>query len=915
MSRILALPALALLLSCASPGPATRDSTADPSSLQEAAPGLFVARLGALRAELSADGLLASRGNGELRLRFAAWGREGLEQPVSQVEPLWGGCIAGSPRLPAEGCLQRVELLHPGLTEYWQPAAGGLEQGWKVEQSPAGSGLLAFQVQITGAIHHELEADALGARLLDSSGRSWRYAGLRAWDARGESLPAWMQRSSSGLVILVDDLGAVYPLTVDPTLSESSKLLASDGASYEYYGWSVSGAGDVNADGFGDVIVGAREDDEMGSESGAAYLYLGSPSGIDASTETKLLASDGESGDSLGSSVSSAGDVNGDGYDDLLVGAYRDDDFGSMSGSTYVYLGSSGGVDASSETKLLPTDGAAGDYFGVSVSGAGDVNGDGYDDIVVGAHQDDDNRDDSGSAYLFLGSGGGVDASSETKLLPSDGAEDDYFGRSVSGAGDVNADGFADLIVGAYRDEDAGTSSGSAYLYLGSISGIDPRTETKLTASDAAESDRFGISVSAAGDVNDDGYDDIVVGAYGDHEEDDDSGSAYLYLGSPSGIDLSSEAKLTASDGDSENYFGYSVSGAGDVNGDGYEDVMVGAYKDDHNGTDSGSAYLYLGSSTGIDPSSETKLLASDGSYYDKFGVSVSGAGDVDGDGYDDVIVGAVEDDDMGSDAGAAYLFHGFCTNVWYADSDGDGFGDPTDTSCSVASGYVVDDTDCDDGDGAINPAASEICDAVDNDCDGLVDDDDDSLDSSTWSAWYADQDSDGYGDPSDTIAACDPPTGYVDNGDDCDDADATVSPAAEELCNELDDDCDDTVDEGDATDAATWYGDGDGDGFTDAELSVAACEPPSGYAEASDEPDCDDSDSSVHPGAEEIADDGIDQDCDGADLQSEPGDSGDKGEGRGCASGAPAGAAWLPLALLGLVLAGPRRLRVGPYG
>ncbi len=137
------------------------------------------------------------------------------------------------------------------------------------------------------------------------------------------------------------------------------------------------------------------------------------------------------------------------------------------------------------------------------------------------------------------------------------------------------------------------------------------------------------------------------------------------------------------------------------------------------------------------------------------------------------------------------------------------------------------------------------------------------------------------------------------------------MNPGVGELCDGLDDDRDDTVDEGGATDAATWYADSDGDGFTDAEDPVAACEAPSGYAEATSEPGCDDRDSSVYPGAEEAAGDGIDQDCDGADLQSEPGDSGDKGEGRGCAGcagSAPAGGAWLPLALL---LTGSRRRRL----
>ncbi len=197
---------------------------------------------------------------------------------------------------------------------------------------------------------------------------------------------------------------------------------------------------------------------------------------------------------------------------------------------------------------------------------------------------------------------------------------------------------------------------------------------------------------------------------------------------------------------------------------------------------------------------------------------------------------------------------------TWYADGDGDGYGDPTAgaPACSQPTGAVADGGDCDDGDPAIHPGATELCDAVDSDCDGITADDE----STDATLWYADGDADGYGDAGVSRGACSQPSGYVADNTDCNDGRADAHPGANEWCDGVDNDCDGSTDEADAIDVSTWYADGDGDGWGVSGTSVATCNPPPSFV--IDSGDCNDGDSAIFPGADEWCD-GVDNDCDGA--------------------------------------------------
>ena len=315
------------------------------------------------------------------------------------------------------------------------------------------------------------------------------------------------------------------------TGAQMAKLLPDDGEEWDFFGLSVAISGTT-------AIVGAPWDDDNGNNAGSAYLF----DTITGQQITRLLPDDGWPWDAFGVSVAISETT-------AIVGATGDDVNGVYSGAVYLFDTATGAEIA----KLLPDDNSEGDYFGYSVAISGAV-------VIVGAGWDDDNGDDSGSAYLFDTTTGQQIA----KLLPNDGAEDDNFGISVAIRGTI-------AIVGAWRDDDNGTNSGSAYVFNVATG----HQITKLLPDDGMMGDEFGRSVA----IND-AF--AIVGANKDDDNGDDSGLAYVF-DIATGQEI---AKLLPDDGTLGDEFGRSVAISDAI-------AIIGAVKDDDNGTRSGSAYLF----------------------------------------------------------------------------------------------------------------------------------------------------------------------------------------------------------------------------------------------------------------------------------------------------------------------------------
>ncbi|MFZ5479351.1 MAG: MopE-related protein, partial [Myxococcota bacterium] len=400
--------------------------------------------------------------------------------------------------------------------------------------------------------------------------------------------------------------------------------------------------GDVDGDGFDDIVVSSLYNDDGGTNAGAIHLVLGSASPTSGSLSSHIQFT-GDTPEEPGHSVA-IGDVDADGYSDVLMGAIYNSDAGSIAGAAYLLLGSAAPTSVPLSSAIQLTGVTAGDYAGYDVASAGDVDADGYGDLLVSAYNYDGGGTDAGAVFLSLGSSTPSSASLSGMVRFTGEAAGDQAGDSTNGAGDVDGDGYDDVLVGAWENDDNGTSAGAVYLLLG---GPSPSSRG-LAAADAqyvgeAAGDRAGVSCAGGIDFDADGYGDVVVGAYMNDDGGSGAGAAYVILGSasPSGRSLSTaDAQFTGESAGDE--AGVSVAGAGDVNADAHDDVVLGAFHHSDAGLYAGAAYVVLGSASPVSLGlSDAEAQVTGETAGGLAGLSVAGGGDVNDDGYDEVLVSA----------------------------------------------------------------------------------------------------------------------------------------------------------------------------------------------------------------------------------------------------------------------------------
>ena len=555
------------------------------------------------------DVLIAPRGRGEpawqLGLQLTAWGAADDLQQVNFATAT------------AED--NRIEFRRGPLTEWYVNTAMGLEQGFTIAHPPTdGITELVLEMTIEGNLSAQLaESGQAVTYHREDSNTTLTYSGLKAWDAVNAPLEARMEltRDDIRLRLVVDVRSAAWPITVDPTIAQVAQLFPTPDFSTE--GASFGRAVSID----GDLMVVGMTSRETGWPTGAAHIFSRDQGGSGAWQHvTEITSSDGEEGDSFGNAVDISGDT-------VVVGARGDDDNGSASGSSYIFRPDPGNPDVWRQVaKILPSDGAEGDSFGGSVAISGET-------VVIGARGDDDHGSFSGSSYVFRAGQGGPEAWGQVaKVLPSDGAEEDYFGGSVAISGEI-------VVIGALGDDDHGENSGSSYVFQRDQGGPEAWGQiAKLTAADGSPGDAFGSSVSIDTDT-------AIVGAYGADGTVVDSGAAYIFERHHGGLDAWGQvAKVFASDGADLDHFGDSVDISADT-------AIVGAWADDDGPPRTGSASIFQRDHGGPDAWGEVeKITAGDGGSYNDFGLSVSISGDT-------AVAGAPGADDDYSGSGAAYVF------------------------------------------------------------------------------------------------------------------------------------------------------------------------------------------------------------------------------------------------------------------
>lgn len=627
------------------------------------------------------------------------------------------------------------------VVEWYVPRLDGWEQGFTLTALPAGDGPLALAIDVVGAVPvHDPVAESL--RLERPDGTSLGYGGLVAWDADGQNLPAWFEVESSRILLRVDATGAALPVTIDPVLTTPMWTWESNWAGTTPTAGlakTLDAGSDANGDGYGDLLFGAT-----GVGTGRAWLWAGSSTGLGA---TELNVKTGVGG-GFGGDMAFIGDVNGDTRADYAVGSLNYNGGGvPNSGRVDVYYGSLTGSDFGPS---IPGTVGTG-LFGAHVGPAGDVNNDGFDDLFVGESGYGNGQSNEGRGHVFNGAASGLSTVASWKM-ESDQASANFGLGSASA--DVNHDAFDDLVVSAPMYDDATVDGGKVWLYLGGAGGL--ATSSSWSFAPASGPTGANLRSLAFGDFNGDGWVDLAAGA----KRYQGYGAVFVFNGSAVGFPSGPSWTYVSDQLNSE----FGEVATGNVNGDAYADLLVGATKYSSGQPEEGAAFLFLGTATGFGPSwgwrGESDVTGV------RYGRSVA-LGDLNKDGYDEIVVGAELYDNPEVDEGKVWVYKGDAA----IDFDADGSAWPT---------------DCNDLDAAINPGAVEIVgNQIDNNCDGKE-------------LCFADLDNDGQGGSS-TMTSAD--VDCKDSGEavvplDCNDGDATIYQYAPEICDSRDEDCTGLIDD-----------------------------------------------------------------------------------------------------------------------
>ncbi|KQS28120.1 FG-GAP-like repeat-containing protein [Dyadobacter sp. Leaf189] len=555
-----------------------------------------------------------------------------------------------SPRFVLEA--NTAEIRYDAVVEQYVNSEAGIRQNFIIGKPAEGSEKLEVQLAVEGAAIRDLGNNELELSPSGTADNALTYKDLKCWDADGKLLAAVMTSKEGRISISVDVKGAAFPVTIDPIIANGNPsnaiLVPEVNQTQAWLGGSVSSAGDVNGDGYSDVIVAASKYDNGELDEGAAWVYYGSASGLNMGNAVMLQGN--QAGSRFGCSVSTAGDVNKDGYSDIMVGALFYDKGETNEGAVFVYHGSAAGISTNASLVLEGNQAEA--NFGNAMGLAGDVNGDGYSDVVIGVHAYDSGQVNEGVAFIYHGSAQGLNANNPVKI-ESNQAES-AFGFTATGAGDVNGDGYSDIMIGARLFDKGEVDEGAVFIYHGSALGVNSNVPAVILESNQASA-FLGNAIGTAGDVNGDGYSDIIITANMYDKGQTNEGAAFIHHGSAQGI--SPVAALTLEMNQAEAQFGSSAGSAGDVNGDGYADVIVGAKYYDNGHLNEGAAFVFQGSKTGSSANPVSTLESNKASA--QFGSSVASAGDINGDGYSDVIVGAIAYDNGHDDEGAVFVWRG----------------------------------------------------------------------------------------------------------------------------------------------------------------------------------------------------------------------------------------------------------------